>query len=255
MSNSPNDHDRPAGTRDHATEIVGSPASGVPSPGSADQTGELPGVNATGEYLAPASGAADPGQTCDSVPPVPHMTEVASAAEFAAAAPMKPPDVTSLGGTGIYEPPDPGATGAYHPDSTGAPPNDPTLNPHSINQDGTGLFVPSGTVDHVPSSAGADLSGATGAFDPTAPSVFNEAARSPKQNRAVPDAPLCGRYFLKRFHAKGGMGEIWLAEDPAIGRSVALKRMLGQPSGPAAPVPRRGPGHGPAGASGHRAGS
>jgi tetratricopeptide (TPR) repeat protein len=34
-----------------------------------------------------------------------------------------------------------------------------------------------------------------------------------------------GRYLLKNFHAKGGMGEIWLAEDCDIGREVALKRM------------------------------
>jgi tetratricopeptide (TPR) repeat protein len=45
---------------------------------------------------------------------------------------------------------------------------------------------------------------------------------------AAAAADRCGHYVLKRFHAKGGMGEIWLAEDPAIGRSVALKRMLGR---------------------------
>ena len=33
------------------------------------------------------------------------------------------------------------------------------------------------------------------------------------------------RYVLRTFHARGGMGEIWLAEDRDIGRPVALKRM------------------------------
>jgi tetratricopeptide (TPR) repeat protein len=40
----------------------------------------------------------------------------------------------------------------------------------------------------------------------------------------------CGHYLLKQFYAKGGMGEVWLAEDPVIGRSVALKRMLSKDS-------------------------
>jgi tetratricopeptide (TPR) repeat protein len=59
------------------------------------------------------------------------------------------------------------------------------------------------------------------------------AAAAPAQPARAPaaaaaEADRCGRYVLKRFHAKGGMGEIWVAEDPAIGRSVALKRMLGR---------------------------
>ena len=36
-----------------------------------------------------------------------------------------------------------------------------------------------------------------------------------------------GRYRLNKFHARGGMGEIWVAEDTSIGRSVPLKKMRG----------------------------
>src|SRR5207249_2346593 len=34
-----------------------------------------------------------------------------------------------------------------------------------------------------------------------------------------------GRYVVRQFHARGGIGEIWLAEDAEIGRQVALKRL------------------------------
>ncbi|HKI38503.1 MAG TPA: tetratricopeptide repeat protein [Gemmataceae bacterium] len=56
----------------------------------------------------------------------------------------------------------------------------------------------------------------------------------------APDGPAAGpaivprvradRYTLQRFHAKGGMGEVWLAEDRDVGRPVALKRMRRQGS-------------------------
>jgi tetratricopeptide (TPR) repeat protein len=39
--------------------------------------------------------------------------------------------------------------------------------------------------------------------------------------------PRCkpGRYAIKKFHARGGMGEVWQAEDTDIGRLIALKRL------------------------------
>jgi serine/threonine protein kinase/regulator of sirC expression with transglutaminase-like and TPR domain len=70
--------------------------------------------------------------------------------------------------------------------------------------------------------------GPTGAFDPTevGTGAYEPRDRGGRVAGPVPPQQRCGNYVLKRFFAKGGMGEVWLAEDPAIGRSVALKRML-----------------------------
>ncbi len=89
-----------------------------------------------------------------------------------------------------------------------------------------------------------DASGATGVWTeaeaedrsaptgPGAPGCTGEDASpgSAKSGEALKPAPArrgphAGRFVLKKRHAQGGMGEIWLAEDTDIGRQVALKRI------------------------------
>jgi serine/threonine-protein kinase len=43
--------------------------------------------------------------------------------------------------------------------------------------------------------------------------------------RPADEAPLGGRYRVLRFHARGGLGEVHVAEDVELGREVALKEM------------------------------
>ena len=83
-------------------------------------------------------------------------------------------------------------------------------------------------------TAGATLLDATGEYVESATGAYEtDAAKAASDRCVLPQKPptgtvRCGRYILKKFHARGGMGEIWMAEDSAIGRSVALKRMLGR---------------------------
>jgi serine/threonine protein kinase/Flp pilus assembly protein TadD len=68
--------------------------------------------------------------------------------------------------------------------------------------------------------------GMTGEFsaDLSAGTVIHSAPGSPDAPAGSSAHPR-ERYKLDRFHARGGMGEIWIATDPSICRSVAMKRM------------------------------
>src|SRR5205823_9602383 len=58
---------------------------------------------------------------------------------------------------------------------------------------------------------------------PSTPSSVEWEATLPPSAASPP--PRSDRYVIQQFHARGGIGEIWMAEDAEIGRKVALKRL------------------------------
>jgi serine/threonine protein kinase/Flp pilus assembly protein TadD len=209
-----------------------------------------------------------PDETLDASPPIglrapgssPHVDPAATAADvpdlglatadgesaatadglsvaFQATGVIAPDPSTGADATGVFDATGPqrtGATGGFVLNAqdvsmpTGA--FDPTAG-------ATGAFDPNDLGDQ----AVAQTEDATGAFDPNDPgrkgagqSGYSSTLRStsggaPRKGAgSAPPQGRCGNYLLQRFFAKGGMGEVWLAEDPIIGRSVALKRMLGK---------------------------
>ncbi|HEX5269150.1 MAG TPA: hypothetical protein VFW33_01620 [Gemmataceae bacterium] len=147
--------------------------------------------------------------------------------------------------TGVFvpeEPPSPAgeateATGMFVPGAAAPDAGEATAG-------GTGVYEPAPTrpAEAAGGATNPAAAGATGAYAPErGPAALAQSTLPPRQGKPTsaapsqrplgpPPAPVrrCGRYVLKKFHAKGGMGEIWVAEDPDIGRSVALKRMLGR---------------------------
>ena len=56
---------------------------------------------------------------------------------------------------------------------------------------------------------------------------FQPGVLRPSEGAAV-DRVAIDRYHLTRLHSSGGLGRVWLATDPKIGREVALKELLSE---------------------------
>jgi tetratricopeptide (TPR) repeat protein/tRNA A-37 threonylcarbamoyl transferase component Bud32 len=171
-------------------------------PPSPAQTGNgAPDAGATGEFrpqdlgqvpMTPPVGPVDAGATGEfrpqdlaSAPPGMDAPESGATGDF------RPQDLADGG-----RPADAGATGDFHAADL-APVATPTGTCHGEK--------PGQQTGH---GAGRMTSpAAPGAYPPQMPQVRS------------------GRYALKRFHAQGGMGEVWLAEDCEINRPVALKKI------------------------------
>ncbi len=191
-----------------------------PAPAATDAAG-------TGVFLPGATDSTDVVQPAAAIPaPAPAATDADGTGVYLPAEQAPGPAATDADGTGVFLPGATDGTGVFLP-AAPAPAPDVTYKDATrvfppgqpSPTDATGMYVP-GQIG----TPGARMLEGTGVFDPSACDV---AAPTGARGKADPTAPRCGRYVLKRFHARGGMGEIWMAEDPGIGRSVALKRMLG----------------------------
>jgi tRNA A-37 threonylcarbamoyl transferase component Bud32/Flp pilus assembly protein TadD len=107
-------------------------------------------------------------------------------------------------------------------------PSSPTPRGDDASADVTADFPPSSQDPSATASlppTGRDLTRDNEATSPDETGAYTPGGRPPAAAPSSAPQVRANRYALKRFHAKGGMGEVWLAEDCDVGRAVALKRM------------------------------
>jgi tetratricopeptide (TPR) repeat protein len=172
----------------------------------------------------------DPTPTTDSTP----AQELATG-EYSVA-PAEPAPDPAFAGTTDFSPapadPPPGldSSGLATSRSNSAPSPRPPID-GTIDHPSQGAGVGGGTSDFevsVPTDGRSAASGGSAATADLSPTGA-PAGESPPE---PPTSPLGGpRYNLKKMHARGGMGEVWLAQDSGIGRTVALKKMRARMKG------------------------
>ncbi|MFO0967582.1 MAG: serine/threonine-protein kinase, partial [Gemmataceae bacterium] len=219
---------------------------------------------ATGEYVPQERPEPKPGEATGEFLPEPETSGARTEALTGEFQPVEAPDATGeylpesplpqidvdVGArtealTGEFRPPEapdaPDATGEYRPEASAgaAPAPDQTVDQDPPRGDATGEFIsghPRGgtirgrggdTGDKIGRGATADPY--TSSPDQSRFSTLKRKPDSTQGGRAASSgsAPLqLSRYDMKTLAGKGGMGEVWLADDGAIGRPVAIKRMI-----------------------------
>ncbi len=185
------------------------------------QKNQPPVGEATGEFIAENDCEQPQQETVAGAPGAGEFT-----GEFLPPATEERVRATAAGGYRTDVPGD--ATGEFQAEregATGAPVGEATgdfIAQREAPQGATGAPVGEATGDFLPSEPEASVPQKTGMRSQARLTAAGSAGAFP----APEPSRHTGRYFLKKFHAKGGMGEIWLAQDGDIGRAVALKRML-----------------------------
>jgi tetratricopeptide (TPR) repeat protein/tRNA A-37 threonylcarbamoyl transferase component Bud32 len=189
-------------------------------------------VEGTGEYSPTEADADAPPRR----PALEGTLDLSAPPPDASATPTPDVPPAPVDGTLDHDPEKPTAdfTPPAAPPPDASPPGTADYNPEAPTADfPQPAAVPQGTSEYDPHAPTADPPFVIGSGKHDASAFAPTADPTPSVGHARPSGrlPAGPRFDLKKVHAKGGMGEVWLAEDAAIGRRVALKKMRKQLKG------------------------